>query len=538
MATTDLPPTPMTPTAGRERGVALILALIFSILLYVLVAQLVVSGKMVRLTGENDALMARMSNQIDYTLTRVEESLLEDLAGANAGGEGEGGAGALGSALGGATGGAGGAGGEGEAQADPSTTCDSSRDSWYQPQAFADGDLTTYVWVEDENRKFNILSLWSPDADFARASRDRLIRLLDNLRQDTDWDLSSTDAERIVRELEEWVHRSPTEAIPRPPLKSDTDKQRDLTLPLELDELLMLPSVTEDLFYDKPFDGRVILGLESVLTIWTSLGLDPGDPDKVARQQARANAANPNAGSGNGSSSAKGNAPAGAGNQPNAGNPNDPNAPAPQPEGEGIRININTATRPVLRALFPIEKIPDLVLDAIIRYRNEEEEPDPDAPVPDTSDFGDLQLGEQKKYKFFATVSDLEQIPEFASLPDPELKADFQKLLTTKSDVFTIHLAALQKINEETHTYRMRRARSIVVRRDNGSDGYLHPLVLREDRHGVRVMPVDQQESYIDLQAVYYQMDQFAQEERAWNPFYIDFWLPQTQRQEFYRPDR
>jgi hypothetical protein len=501
---------------------------------------------MVRLTGENDALLARMGNQIDFTLGRIEDSLLEDMAGAAAAGEGgAGGAGGAASAVGGALGGAAGgaAGGSGE-QPDPAAECDSSRDSWYWPQAFADGDLTTYVWVEDENRKFNILSLWSPDQDFAKLSRDRLVRLLDNLRQDTEYDLSSSDAERIVRELEEWVRRSPTEAIPRPPLKSDDDKQRELTLPLELDEMLMLPTVSEDLFYDKVIDGRVILGLESVLTIWTSLGLDPGVPEKVARQQARqqqqgGSSATPG---GTGSNSGTPGSTGSTGNAGNAGtpasNPNDPNAPPPQPEGEGIHININTATRPVLRALFPPDKLPDTVLDAIIKYRNEEEEPDPDAEQTDTSEFGDLQLGEQKKYKFFAAITDLEQIPEFANLPDPQFKADFQKALTVKSDVFTIHLAAVQKVNEEKRTYKMRRVRSIVVRRDNGGEGYLHPLVLREERHGQRVMPVDQQENFVALQDVYYQMDQFAQEERAWNPFYVDFWLPDSQRQEFYQPNR
>jgi hypothetical protein len=31
-------------------------------------------------------------------------------------------------------------------------------------------------------------------------------------------------------------------------------------------------------------------------------------------------------------------------------------------------------------------------------------------------------------------------------------------------------------------------------------------------------------------------MDQFAQEERAWNPFLVDFYLPKHQREQFYQP--
>ncbi|MEO6594304.1 MAG: hypothetical protein ABIP94_06090, partial [Planctomycetota bacterium] len=107
------------------------LTLIFTILLYILVAELVVAGRMVRATGENDALLARMRTQLVYQLDDAERQLLEDMAGAAAGAEG-GGAGGLAGALGGAAGaqkgGAGGTGagageGEGEAELDPSTTC-------------------------------------------------------------------------------------------------------------------------------------------------------------------------------------------------------------------------------------------------------------------------------------------------------------------------------------------------------------------------------------------------------------------------------
>src|SRR5262249_38279132 len=79
-------------TTADQHGIALVLALIFSILLYVLVAERVVSGRMLRHTGENDALVARMQNQMDLTLGEVEETLLSDLASQAAAGEGGGGA--------------------------------------------------------------------------------------------------------------------------------------------------------------------------------------------------------------------------------------------------------------------------------------------------------------------------------------------------------------------------------------------------------------------------------------------------------------
>ncbi|MCA8964978.1 MAG: general secretion pathway protein GspK [Planctomycetes bacterium] len=536
------------PAPAAERGVALVLTLIFSILLYILVAELVVSSRMVRSTGENDALLARMRNLMVYQLGDVEQGLVDDLAGQMDQGGGSGG---LGSALGGAAPGGAGGGEEAAPEEDPSTKCDSSRDSWFQPVGNADEDITTYVWVEDENRKFNLLSLWSYDEEFAEFSRDRLVRLLDSLREDTEFDLSTGDAERIAMEIKDWAKRPDLDAIPRPKLKSDDEKRRDITLPMHLDELMLLPSIKEDLFYDKVLDGKVYLGLESVLTIWTSLVTDPGDPEKVARQQAKQaiNESAQSGGSGQGNGG-QGSGGQGSGSTPSAGTGKQggglaspaENEPPPQPEGLGIHVNVNTATRPVLRALFPPDKIPDRVIDAIIRYRNEVDEEEQakleeEGQSTDVTDFGDLQLGSDQKYKFFETVDDLEKVEDFANLPDPQVKADFQAALTTKSDVFTIHLASLYKRNEENRVYVLRRARSVVLRVDDNGTGAIVPLVPFEERTGLRVQPVDlQEERAAERSLIYANMDQFSQEERAWNPFLIDFYLPKHMRDEFYQP--
>ena len=79
------------------------LVLIFSVLLFVIVSQLVVQARFYKLAGENDALLTRMNNQmLEVALPQVEQILLDDLAGDEAGALGEGGeAGGLG-ALGGA----------------------------------------------------------------------------------------------------------------------------------------------------------------------------------------------------------------------------------------------------------------------------------------------------------------------------------------------------------------------------------------------------------------------------------------------------
>jgi type II secretory pathway component PulK len=495
-----------------QRGVALVLVLIFSILLYVLVAELVTTARMARLTGENDALLVRMRSQADYTVQRVEEMLLDDLLAA--GGEGEGGG--LGGAMGGAAGGgapsAGGLGGEAGGEADEGAAVESSRDNWYQPTGFADGDLTTYVWVEDENRKFNILTLASPDEEFARKSRERFIRLIDVLREDTELDLTSAEATQIADEFMEWIETRTRdeERIPRPKLKSDSEARRELSIPLHLDEVMMLRSVTGDLFFDKVLDGRVIPGLESVMTVYTSLVFDPGDPEKIARQRAQSGQPPP----------------------PPVTAP-ESEAPPSQPEGVGIRININTAPRAVLRSLFSPGEIPDLVIDAILRFRNEEVEDLEEEP--EVEDYlGDVELGAQVTLKIFTDVRDVEQIPEFQNLPNPDVKEEFYRLTTVNSDVFSIHIASMFRRNEESRVYVLKRVRSVMMRMDNGEDGYLHPLILQEQRYGMRIVQSDFPDDYVDLFPVYNEMDYYAQEERAWNPFFVDFYLPPDQRQNFY----
>ena len=567
----------VAPDDGQrdERGVALVLALIFSILLYILVAELVVAARMVRATGENDALLARMRTQMLYQLTEAEQQLLGDLEGAGGEGEaggglgglaGQGGQGRTGSqggmpgagagAGGGAGGGGGEGGGEGDMPPDPATQCDGSRDAWFQPIGRPEGDVTTYVWVEDENRKLNVLGLWSPDEKFAEVTRERMVRLIDALREDTEFDVTIADAERVVSELLEWGKRGGTEQMPRPPLKSQDEKRREVAGLMHLDELLMLPSVTEDLFFDKVLDGKVYLGLESVLTMWTALRVDPGNPEKIARQRAAAEsrgdsrgAAAPGAAQGAGNQGAgnpgAGNqgAGGGTGSQGNAGGQgggeNGGEAPPAQPEGLGVLVNVNTAPRAVLRCLFAEDRVPDRVIDAIVKHRNEVDEEAmlqaAEGGGTEASDFGDVMPGAEKKLRVFATIADLEKVEAFAQFSDVDAKAEFQAALTTKSEVFAIHLAPLYKRSEENRIYVMRRARSIVLRVSDG-EGSIVPLVPFEERIGLRVMPVDLQDEALDLTLTYANMDQFAKEERAWNPFLTDFYLPKSVREQFYAP--
>ena len=50
----------------------------------------------------------------------------------------------------------------------------------------------------------------------------------------------------------------------------------------------------------------------------------------------------------------------------------------------------------------------------------------------------------------------------------------------------------------------------------------------------MRLKPVELQgDVALDFTAQYMDMDQFAQDERAWNPFLIDFYMPKSVREEF-----
>ena len=535
------------PAPQHEQGMALIMVLIFTILLYAMVSELVTTAQTARLTGENDLLLAQMRNQMEYAESQVEDLLKTDLESAS-GGEGDAG-GAMGglpgagagaadpSALAGADPSAAGD-GQSQDEPDPSSVADGSQDAWFQPSAYADGDITTYTWVEDENRKFNILSLVSTDQEFAEQSRQRFARLIDVLREGTDFDLSNSDGDFMARNIIDWLQtRTRGENLPRAPEKSDDKEHPDLSLPLHLDELMLLQGIDADLFYDKVLDSRVIPGLESVLTVWTSLAYDPGDPDDPNQQRAQQNA--PGA---SGAAPAAGGAQAAAG--ASGGDASTPPLPGSgtlgeqplTPVGIGIKININTAPRAVLRCLFPPAEIPDSVIDAILRYRNEEVEEDPLAAQSDVpSDYlGDIRSGEGPKLKMFTDLGELDDIPEFQNLPDPAIKSKFLDLLTTKSDVFSVHFAALHRRNEETRTFVMQRARSVLVRVE-GDEAKIFPIVLLEERRGLRVMPVDFPDDDLLGKATQFdEMDAFSQEERAWNPFYIDFYRPKDERAEMF----
>jgi len=465
------------------------------------------------MTAENLSIETMEGQALKVGLAKV----LDDLAGDSDGGSGEGspgagsgGAGALGK-LGGA-GGAGSSGGEG-AGGDPG---DSSRDSWFKPYVvFEDDRLTVYAFVEDENRKFNLLTLLSPDSEFRDRSRKRLIRLLDELWEDADFDLSRSEAETWVESMEQWMQgESRNDNLPKPPLRGDYKLDKSEVLPpFSLHELMLTGRIPKEAFPDRIVGRDLFPGLESVLTVYSSLRRTPlsgGPGEGGAGSQA-------GGGAGDSRSQSGGNGKTGKGSEQE-----DPEKPL----GPGVRINLNTAPRAVLQALAPTAEIPGSVIESILRYRNEIEE-----KKAKPGDDQELEEDQGPKYKIFTSVQDLDQVEDWKLLPENDALDRFKALLTTSSNVFTIHLAAVYKRDEDGKAFQIARARCVWVRDDQGEKAKMFPIIPLHRVQGLRIFQVDfpeEQEENPDVT----EDEEFAAEQNAWNPFRLDFYDPKK-RNEF-----
>lgn len=507
----DAPPGGKT----KEAGIALVLVLLIVTLLYIIVAELVTTSEFDRMTAENLAVETMESQALKVGLAKVLEDLAGDSDGGGEGGSaGAGAGGALGNLGAGGTGAPGGKGqGKEDAGGDPG---DSSRDSWFKPYVvYEDDRLTVYAFVEDENRKFNILTLLSPDSEFRDRSRKRLIRLLDELWEDAEFDLSRSEAETWVTAMEEWMRgESRNDDLPKPPLagKFELDKSEVLP-PFSLHELMLTGRIPKEAFPDRIVGRTLFPGLESVLTVYSSVRRTPlpGGPGEGG-------GANPSGGAGD----------QGGGNPQAGGNGTENGTGGEDKEkalGPGIRININTAPRAVLQALAPVSEIPGSVIESILRYRNEIEE-----EKEQGGDEEALLEDQGPKYKIFTSVEDLDLVEDWKLLPENDALDRFKNLLTTRSNVFTIHLAALYKRDEEGKAFQITKVRSVWVRDDQGEEAKMYPLIPLHRVQGLRVFQVDFPDE-VEENADISEEEEFAAEQNAWNPFRLDFYDPKKRNE-------
>jgi len=496
---------------SNQSGIALILVLLIIVILYVVTTQVVYTSRVEEFSARNVALLARMDLAMDRALETALQALIDDAAAAGGGGEAAGGAGAPGA--GGMPGLPTGGGAPGAQGGGEESVFDSRNDPWVKPECFTDEEITVHVHVVDENRKFNLLSLLSPDQEFARLSQERLVRLLDTLREDSDFDLNRGDAELIVNSIKDYMEgRTRPEEFGRPEQLSDKEGST-VKIPRSLDELLVLREIDATLLYDQIRGERFYPGLASVLTVWTSQHFPTLEEPEGTRGRVVAV-------------------------------PGATGAPAPQggaeqsasPLGVGIAINVNTAPRAVLRSLLSEYELPNQVLAALLAFRNEEQEDAPPAAEEEPTLEDELVGSTRVLTKEFKSLADLDQVEEFKNWGIGQERDSFLKMLGVESDVFTIHLAATVRINEEKNVVFVRRSR-IVVRRESGGEGGAPGIVVilpREDRGEELVIdypdfPDLERERQEALQFTGEYSD-FAAEELYWNPFRFEFYVRDLER--------
>lgn len=440
-----------------ERGIVLLLTLTVLFISLALVAQLAIGASVAHASMRNRADTVRMDWACRSAAEEALNLLRDDAA---AGGEGMS---AMGSAISGARGmpmggaegmpaagegtpeagaGEGAEGGEGEETA----AVDSFEDTWAKPMRIMIGDLEIMTFVQDENSKYNLHLLAVEDPARREQEKERVVRILDLLREDFDDDLDETTSRIIVDELLKWMDpRSRSTELPLNPRHSLGEQQdAEFALLGSLEELLLLEHVDENLFYEQPRGEEIAPGLQTVFTIWTTIAFEEAESGNLGDAAAAAAAAG-------GGGDAGGALPAGE---------------TPELRGEGglagalegsepigTLINLNTAPRAVIEGLLEEYRLPRRQTAEILRWRNEVDEDEMDKRDSETVDPEDRALRdslfgeeEEEPRQIFRSLEDIRKVPGFeeGQLP-PDVEQELTGLLGVQSDVFSVYLWARVK---------------------------------------------------------------------------------------------
>ncbi len=442
----------MPHPAQPERGAALILVLLVTIVLFVIVSQVQHSAKMDLMIARNEQVWAQATESSRGAIEQAKQSLAEDLLDSISGGP-LGGEGGGDNPFGGGDGGgdAGGEAGQGEDSGEP--PLDHNQESWAR-----EGDLDSQVEdmeilvrIEPENAKLNIIGMLAPEP-YGELCEDQFVRLLIAFRADTGHDLSPGDASTIAKKLREYMteRRSkgkgemPATAlksmVPPPEVEEGADGEEGeqpgdqppppnsgempdpyadevLHLPLTLDELTVIDGIDESLLYDFEDSREIVPGLSNFVTVYSALNLD---------------------------------------------------------SELSARININFARRAVLEAIVPedltemAEEIEEFRLNPPPAEWLEEEEQRKEQEQEQADQSGEIieeeeEEEEEIEFPYFRDLGDLKFIESFADasenvLPE-ELRNAFLATIAVHSNVFSIHV----KIIDQRKGLR-RFARAVVFR--------------------------------------------------------------------------
>lgn len=462
---------------SQQRGVILILTLFVVLITFALVSQLTLRTSVSYQTANNSANRTRM----EYAAVTAGEEILRILGDdMPAGTDGDGAMDSLADATTEAPGTDAGIGanseeeGEGEEEDDGSNS-DSFQDEWARPARYTLGNIEVHAFVQDENSKLNLLTLFDPDEEVADEARERFVRILDYLREDMETDLDQQEATMILDELVAWVEGDARDLDFPPPLRHSVTRAVTVTsevseessgpggtssettgteeeivelyLPYSLEELMLLEHVDEDLFYDQlRRDDEIAPGLESVLTLYTSLALDSPETESPADDGTGAVGEDPGTTDPEQDSGFNPDEE-GDGSSTNAQYEGGLDDLLDAPPGLGLTININTAHPAVLHGLMARADMPEFIIDSILRYRNEVDEEALAEQGGEEEDYDLVELersiyqeDEPVPHRYFRNLEDLTEVEGWEDRLDPEQAERFQALVGVQSDVFSIYL--------------------------------------------------------------------------------------------------
>lgn len=459
-----------------ESGVILLLTLFVILITYALVAQLTIGTAVSYKVAENSADRIRMRRAAkDVSAEELLRLLADDMP---SGTEETDAAADAASGLDGLSGPPSGEEEEGEEEEDDGSNSDSRNDDWWRPMRFPLGEMEVHGFVQDENSKFNILTVFHPDEIERDAARDRFVRILDVLREDFDDDLDRREAERILEEFIEWVEGDLRDLEYPLPMRHSTmllqqlaaeaelsgtpsadepggeegesatgepQQVEELYLPYSLEELLLLESVDEAIFYDEVRTrDRIAPGIESVFTVYTLVDFDPPSAEELGEI---------------GNESASDPLEAAQGTQtPEEELEDSEESELIEPVGGlddvlespaaiGTLININTTHAAVLKGMLPPEQFPPFFVEQILRYRNEVDEEALLEMEGEEREFDEVELeralfreDEKVPMRYFRNLEDLTNIEGWEDRLDPDQREAFEALIGVQSDIFSIYL--------------------------------------------------------------------------------------------------
>ena len=478
-----------TGAAAERRGAALMLALLVLFVLVAVVFQIRIGTDTDARVTRNTLALHRMDNAIEAALLQIIEDLKADAeSDAEAGGGAAGGAGAGGGGLGGLAdglsglmdqagglaggGGAGAGGAPGGAGGGDSGPTDSRRDVWANPQQTEINRVRLRVLVQDEDSKYNVLCMLTEDEDEAEKAYERVVRILDNARGDTEADIDPGKARRMADEMLQHMREWRNATLPRPGMATDTQDDEDrVRLPLSLREFLVLPSFEEHHFRDfRDLKGNVVHSIGSFLTVWTSVSSlsDAGTAGAGGGGAAGGGEQPPGQGGGEQPpgqggedqgpgqsggpqglrSASGGNLNPGGGGGGGGGGAAGGGAPAAGAASQ-VAVNVNTAPFAVLVGLFDTRDVSIELWKDVLLYRNKEDE---EARERREDSGEDPQLDERGQpiveTQIFENLDTLKEMYGWENL-EPVQQAEVKNLLKVTSSVFSVYVTASIPTGEE-----------------------------------------------------------------------------------------